>query len=45
MGSGATIRQQIDRREVDVVVLVLRRLFFQAIDKNLEIGLVMLSIG
>ena len=39
MGGGSTVRQQIDRRPVDVVVLVLRGLFFQTVDKNLEISL------
>ena len=39
MRGGPTIRQQIDRRPVDVVVLVLQRLFFQTVDKHLEIGL------
>src|SRR5438128_995516 len=39
MGGGSTVRQQIDCRQVNVVVLVFRRLFFKTVDKNLEIGL------
>ena len=39
MGSGPTVRQQIDRRPVDIVVLVLRGLFFKTVHKNLEICL------
>ena len=39
MGGGPTVRDHIDRRQVDVVVLVFRGLFFQSIDKDLEISL------
>src|SRR5438552_18907426 len=39
MGGGPAVRQQIDRRPVDVVVLVLQGLFFQTVDKHLEISL------
>ena len=39
MGGGPAIRDHIDRGDVDVVVLVFRRLFFQSVDKNLEIGI------
>ena len=39
MGSGPTVRQQIDRRPFDIVVLVLRGLFFQTVNKYLEISL------
>ena len=39
MGGGSTIRHHIDRRLVDVVILVLRGLFLQSVDKNLAIGL------
>ena len=39
MGGGPAVRDHIDRRDVDVVVLVFRRLFFQSVDKNLEISL------
>ena len=39
MGGGPTVRQQIDRCPINVVVLVLRGLFLQTVDKNLEISL------
>jgi hypothetical protein len=39
MGGRPTVRQQIDRRPVDVVVLVLQRLFFQTVHEHLEIRL------
>lgn len=39
MGGGPAVRQQIDRRPVEVVVLVLRGLFYQSVDKNVEISL------
>lgn len=39
MGGGPTIRHDIDRPLFDEVVLVLRGLFLQSVNKNLEIGL------
>src|SRR6202040_1568489 len=39
MSSRPPVRQHIDRRPVYVVVLVLQRLFFQTVDKHLEIRL------
>ena len=38
MVGGAAVGQVVDRRRVDVVVAILRRLFFELVDQHLQIG-------